>query len=303
MTNIAILLASYNGEKYIAQQLDSILGQSLTEWSLYISDDGSEDQTPCIVKNYITMNPQHNIKLMKGPRNGFAANFVNLLTEVKADYFFYCDQDDIWLPDKLQVYLDELPSPSVPALIGARTTTIDELGNEIGVSPLFKREPSFVNALVQSISGGNTMAMTRAARDIILQATERPRRLVSHDWWFYLILSGAEAMIIYDPTPSILYRQHADNVIGENTSFRARFYRLKMLMAGRFTEWSDVNIENLNRCRALLTEDNRAKLDYFIEARESGLIRRIWLMRKSGVYRQTTMGNIALWIAIILNKI
>jgi glycosyltransferase involved in cell wall biosynthesis len=300
---IAIILATYNGEKYIKEQIESIFTQTTTNVMVYVSDDGSTDNTIKIISNYIQCNDCERLTFTRALGKGYVQNFLHMLDKVSADYIFFSDQDDVWLPFKIERYLKIMPAPDVPALIGARTKTIDDRGNEIGFSPLFSRQPSFSNALVQSIAGGNTMAMTRAARDIVLKATESPTRLISHDWWFYQVLSGAGATIIYDQEPSILYRQHANNVIGENTSFRARLHRLKMLMVGRFSEWSDLNIENLLYCRASLTNENRSKLDHFIEARKSGLIRRIWLMRKSGVYRQTKLGNIALWIAIILNKI
>ena len=187
MNKVAICLASYNGQAFILEQLESIIHQKSSDLQLLISDDGSTDSTIDIVKEFIIRNPKKKIELIHGPQAGFAANFIQLLKIADADYIFFSDQDDIWLDNKVAKYLEILPLANEPALAVARTRLIDRNGVYIGFSPTMKKSPSFPNSLVQSIAGGNTMAMTRSARDIILNANVEPHKLVSHDWWFFYL--------------------------------------------------------------------------------------------------------------------
>ena len=106
---------------------------------------------------------------------------------------------------------------SLPLLFCSRTLTITESGTPVGMSPLFRRTPSFRNALVQSLAGGNTMVLNRAARDIVALASRRAR-FVSHDWWAYLLVTGAGGVVHYSAKPLVRYRQHAQNLVGANTS-------------------------------------------------------------------------------------
>ncbi len=127
---------------------------------------------------------------MPGPSRGFAENFRSLLTssDVAADYFAFADQDDVWDKDKLSRAIGPVreTATETPALYCSRTRLVDESGQPIGFSPLFTRRPGFRNALVQSIAGGNTMVMNRAALSILAQSAQRTSPSRSPDWWTYL---------------------------------------------------------------------------------------------------------------------
>ena len=148
--------------------------------------------------------------------------------------------------------------PEVPALYGARTILIDEAGRETGRSLRFRAAPGFANALVQSIAGGNTMLFNPAAKALMEAA--RPAAVIAHDWWIYLLVSGAGGRVIYDPEPTVRYRQHGGNLIGGNLGLGARLARLRMLAAGRLAEYSDVNLAALESAGALITPEARAKI-------------------------------------------
>ena len=101
--SVAILLATFNGEKFLAEQLDSLQAQSVKNWRLYVSDDGSTDSTVDIIKRYQEAWGSDKLHYRLGPQKGFAQNFLGLACdpEIKADFYAFCDQDDFWLPKKL----------------------------------------------------------------------------------------------------------------------------------------------------------------------------------------------------------
>ena len=185
---------------------------------------------------------------------GFANNFRSLLTNpaVDADYVAFCDQDDVWLPAKTREAVAALPrDPSLPGLYCARTIVVDAAGTTIAHSPRFTRPPDFRNALVQNIGGGNTMVMNRAGFELV-RAAATLTDFVSHDWFTYLVISGAGGKVVYSEVPHVLYRQHGNNVIGANSSAAARWARLGQLLQGRFRRWNAHNLRGLEVCRELL---------------------------------------------------
>ncbi|MBH3412039.1 glycosyltransferase family 2 protein [Pseudomonas putida] len=302
---IAILLCTYNGSKYLREQLDSFIAQRHANWVLYASDDGSTDGTLDILHEYQrTLGSQ--LIIFEGPRQGFAKNFISLIQNpnVVADYFAFSDQDDIWLEDKLMRSLAALqPVPAeVAALYCSRTRYIDATGKELGYSPRFGKPPSFRNALVQSLAGANTMLINQRTR-ALLAATEPDARIVAHDWLTYLLVSSYQGVIVYDPRPSLLYRQHSGNLIGSNAGLKRRLTGLIRTMQGRFSEWNEMNLNILSRHKSRLGQENRELLEQFDTARRSPLIKRMQLLARTGVYRQTTAGNLSLYAAAILNKL
>ena len=302
--NVAVLLCTYNGSSYLEEQLDSIEAQDYRNIDVWVSDDGSKDNTNPILEQYRSSKKDH-FSIYVGPQQGFVANYLSLLrhSNIRADYFAYADQDDIWQPDKLSRAITKLESvpDDVPALYCSRTRLIDENGQEIGFSPLFEKPPGFANALVQNIGGGNTMVMNKTARELLCAAGDKC--VVSHDWWAYLIISGAGGSVFYDPNPTVCYRQHDNNQVGSNVGWQDRLLRLQMLLKGRFRNWNTVNTAALQQVRHLLTPENQYILDKFCTARNRWLVSRISGIICSGIYRQTIWGNLGLIAAIILKKI
>ena len=299
-------MSTYNGQAYLSGQLDSIGTQTYKNWELWVSDDGSIDNTLQILKDYQNRMGEHRFFIYSGPRKGFSANFLSLICTKNsdADYYAYSDQDDIWAPDKLQQAINWLKtiSKEIPALYCARTKLVNKHGKGIGSSPLFKKNPSFLNALVQNVAGGNTMVFNRAALNLLRTAGDKIN-VVAYDWWTYLLVAGAGGVILYDPLPSLYYRQHENNLIGSNVGWRARYRRISMLFKGSFKRWNDININALLSVQHLLAEDNRSVLNQYIEARESGLFFRLRAIQQLGIYRQTFLGNIGLITAALFNKI
>lgn len=184
----------------------------------------------------------------------------------------------------------------------SRTRLIDGAGQAIGMSPLFRRPPAFRNAIVQSIGGANTVVMNRAGFELFRRSTEEAA-FVSHDWWAYLVISGAAGRVYYDPIPHIDYRQHGNNVVGRNTGFRAVLDRFRFMMAGGFNMWLTANLAGLDACRPLLSDDARTVMKELAEIRRAPPPKALMALSRSGIYRQTAIGNLALWLAVLLRRL
>lgn len=303
---VAILLCTFNGAAFLGEQLDSIEEQTHANWEVWASDDGSTDATLARLKSRQAEWPAGRMHIVSGPQRGFAANFLSLAcrSDIQAEAFAFCDQDDIWEADKLQRALDWIATvPSgVPALYCARTRLIDAEGLEIGLSPLFTRAPGFGNALVQNIGGGNTMVFNAAARELLRIAGAQVQA-VAHDWWAYLLVSGCGGRVHYDPHPTIRYRQHGGNLIGRNSGWRARLTRMLMLFRGRFRSWNERNLDALRSVDCPLTHDSRVVFARFAEVRNKSALQALIGLRRAGVYRQTLLGNLGLSAAALLGKL
>lgn len=306
LPKVAILLCTYYGQCYLAEQLASFEAQSYSNWQVWASDDGSEDDTRAILEAYRRKWPEGSLSICSGPAEGFAANFLSLTCKesVEADFYAYSDQDDIWEANKLAravEWLQTVPA-DMPALYCARTRLVDVDNNEIGVSPLFTNPPSFANSLMQNIGGGNTMLFNNSARELLREAGEN-RSIITHDWWAYIVVTGCGGQVFYDSEPTLRYRQHNSNLVGTNSGWGARLKRIRMLFQGRFKDWNDSNIEALRTLEHRLTPESREVLQYFVKARKMRMIPRLINFKRAGIYRQTLLGNIGLIAAAIFGKI
>lgn len=306
LKKIAILLCTMRGERYLRQQLDSIALQTYANWEVWASDDGSDDTTLAILEEYRARWGEARLSIRSGPAQGFVSNFFSLVCnpEIRADYYAYADQDDIWQADKLHravEWLERSPRDTA-ALYCTRTCLVDAENRQIGFSPLFRKTPGFANALVQNIGGGNTMVFNESARALLCAASEGVQ-VVAHDWWTYIVVSGCGGHVYYDPVPSVQYRQHGNNLIGSNAGWAMRLLRIRMLFRGRFRDWNTQNIEALQKIYTRLSPCNRTILDEFTKVRSESLFTRLYSIRSSGIYRQTLLGNVGLAVAAIFKKV
>ena len=299
-------MATYNGEKFLAEQLQSIEDQTHKNWCLVISDDGSSDNTLAIAKQFQAKWGDDRLEIRQGPQQGFCLNFLSMAcdTTIKGDLYAFSDQDDVWKTDKLEraiAYFNKNDGSQLPEAYGSRTQIVDENLNPLGFSPEFSLPRSFRNALVQSIAGGNTQVFNQATKELLEQAGML--QVVSHDWWLYLIVKGAGGIFYYDPNPSLLYRQHSNALVGGNQSFKAKVDRMMYVLNGRFKEWNTKNYEALCCIQHLLTKDNQDILNTFNIFRNAKLKDRVRLLEVCGLYRQTKRSTFTLWLATIINKV
>lgn len=304
---VAVLMAVYNGGRFIDEQISSLANQTMKHIDVWASDDGSQDSSIGRLRAHADSWSRGQFEILNGPAQGYAENYRSLMQkpEIEADFYSFCDQDDCWQDDKLETAVKYLApfGDKRPALYCGRTRLVDEQGEEIGYSPLFEREPGFRNAIVQSIAGGNTMVANRAAWKLMSKSARRTS-FVSHDWWSYLIVSGAGGNVIYDPVPRVKYRQHSGNLIGDNVRWRSRFSRIRRLFEGQFFRWNERNLQALKKCSDLLSEDALKVLHEFESIRsDNSQIRSLRKLAKSGMYRQSAYGNLGLKAGVFFNKI
>lgn len=303
--SVAILLATYNGAAFLPAQLDSYEAQCHNNWQVWASDDGSTDKTMPILASY-QQRWSERLSVKTGPGRGFVANFLSLIhhPKIHADHYAYSDQDDIWDRDKLTKAVTWLStiSPTVPALYCSRTRLIDEQEHPLGFSPLMQRPPSFAHALVQNIAGGNTMVFNQAAR-ALLQEVGPDVEVVTFDWWTYLLVTGCGGQVFYDPQPSLSYRQHGQNLVGADAGWVERWSRLVHVWKRFHTRWNDQNIHALRHLENRLTAENLQTLRTFAWARQQSLGKRLWGLKRSGVYRQPTLKHCALFWAAFFDRI
>ena len=216
MPTVAVLMSTYNGEKYIREQLDSIFTQRDVDITLYVRDDGSTDNTPQILKEYsvsgkkIIINCSDNV--------GVGTSFMNLTYEVPShyDYYAFADQDDIWLSNKLKEAITLL-SENKKGIYCSNQTFINKQGEIIGTR--FSREPelSLIKEIQENKVTGCTIVFTRKFRDMIVEEERKPEpsfiKQQIHDIWFALV-GVTTNTIIYDNNSYIYYRQHDHNVVG-----------------------------------------------------------------------------------------
>ena len=303
---VVILMACRDGEKHLPEQLDSISRQSFEHWLLVASDDGSTDATRAILEGFRDQVGADRVVIREGPRQGFQKNFLLLACDpqLRGDYYAFSDQDDVWEPDKLKKAVSVLSSlpPEAPVVYGSRTQLIDPSGKPIGYSPLFSRPPSFRNALVQNIAGGNTMVFNEPARRV-LAAWGSDVQIPTHDWWLYLLIMGAGGVVHYDPWPSVRYRQHGLNVIGGQTGWWARLRRVGGMLRGQHRAWNTMHCRALMTHLELLTPANRQLFAWFRESRGPSLPQRISAARKARIYRQSWLGNAGLVASVVLKRL
>ena len=289
-----ILLATFNGARFLSEQLRSLSAQTDPHWRLIVSDDGSTDETRRIVTAFAEQVPQE-VTLIDGPKRGFAANFAHLIASAPTGHgvVLFCDQDDVWLPTHIERAVSAVAGDE-PTLYGARTAVTDQDLKILGHSRLPRLPLGFSNALVQSFAGGNTMALNWAGFDLLRRATSQATGFASHDWWMYQIVSGCGGRIIYDPVPTTLYRQHPDNLVGHNRGFAASVRRLGALVRGDFRAQTDANLRALQANRGMLTPSARRQLDRFCTIRKTNPIARSAHFATGPIRRQGLMGRVTL---------
>lgn len=209
---VAILLSTFNGERFLQQQLDSLRAQTHADCDIFVRDDGSMDATLDIVRRDASAHGRMQVRA--GANLGFVGSFFELLQMAGDgyDFYFFCDQDDVWLPGKVAGAVAALAPQGGAAMYCSRTECVDAQLQAIGPSPDYPPgKIGWGNALVQNIATGCTIALNAPARQLLLSGL--PRHCLAHDWWAYLVVS-AFGSVVFDTQSHILYRQHGGNAIG-----------------------------------------------------------------------------------------
>lgn len=300
-------MATYNGGRYLGEQIDSILGQSDGALRLLIRDDGSSDNTVTMARQYAARDPRI-LDVLQGERLGVIGSFFHLLHHSAEDAatIAFADQDDVWLPDKLaraRHALDHQVPAGQPGLYCSRLNYVDAALEPLGQSPLPRRPPCLANALVENIAAGCTILLNRPAVTL-LRAVAPPAAVQMHDWWFYMVIAAC-GMVVHDPEPSLLYRQHASNVVGAGGGPLARLARK---VRGQLTR-----PPSLCRHQALALRQaygdamgapHRAVLDRFLAATDGqGTLGYVLGPERDRVFRQAPLDDMALRGLMLLGRV
>ena len=273
---VSVIMSTYNGEKYIGEQLNSILKQTYKNIKIVIRDDGSTDRTVAIIKKY--QEKYKNIELHTGKNLGFVRSFFELLSLAESDYYAYADQDDVWMENKVELAVNSLNEmdPTKPALVFGNSDYYDENMNFIGKGEKNKKY-SFTMALFSCVAQGMTMTINKKTRDSIIH--EMPKSCFFHDWWTYLVCIGL-GNVAYNNVTTVKYRRRKENATSEGQGyFRLLKWRIKNLLLGEGMK--DIKQQMLNFKQSYyfsLDQEKRKVLDLFVPEDEGfgNVIRKVF---------------------------
>ena len=305
---VSVLLASYNGEKYIRDQLDSVLNQTFSGLSVVISDDLSSDGTPAVIQEYEERYPGRVKSLRNGERSGSAQNnFFRLLKSATDEYVMLCDQDDVWLSDKAEVTLREMKrleaewGKEVPLLVHGDLSVTDKEGKVLHKSmaeyqKIAVHDNRFSHYLVENNITGNTVMVNKALLRLL---NDIPEECVMHDWWLGL-LASCFGRISYIDRPLVLYRQHGDNQVGSKSGKEQYAERIRNQDAVR---------ENYRRMLVQaqqflklygneMSRENRETLEHFIRLYGKNRAEKIYIIWKYKLMKSTPMRTLGQMFSI-----
>lgn len=223
---VAILMSTYNAEPFLKEQINSILGQTYTNWKLFIRDDGSSDSTSLIIEEFTKKDDRIFFVNKDSIKNvGVISSFFLLLSCVKADFYMFCDQDDVWLKSKVRLSLDRMNQQKkvdVPTLVHTDLKVVDQNLNIINESFMEKeklnRKSQLGNLVIQNNVTGCTVMINNSFRNIVIDKGI-PNEVIMHDWWMALVGNAIGETLFVD-VPTMLYRQHNLNVVGSSSTIK-----------------------------------------------------------------------------------
>lgn len=254
MFKVVVLMSTYNGERYLEEQIDSIISQTV-KVKLVVRDDGSTDKTQSILEKY---RRQGNLDWYQGENIGFAKSFLTLLKNApKADFYAFADQDDYWEKNKLEVAIKQIEYEQIPCTYCSNLKVVDENLKQIGYYfRKGKMKTNLDNILLDNIAAGCTMVFNYMLVEYINKYN--PLEITYHDWWI-CILAATFGKVVYDEKSYIKYRQHGSNVVG----FKKRKYDFTWLknklieIINKKKQWNNAKVycqELLNGYKDELTD-------------------------------------------------
>ncbi len=310
MSNIDILMASYNSEKYIESQINSILQQTYTNYHLYINDDISTDNTLNILQKYKN---QYNNKIsfhQNNKRLGIKGNFSSLMEQSNANYIMFSDHDDIWFNNKIEitynkmVALEKKYSQTTPLLVFTDKIVTDSMLNIIHTShnkseKLNTKNISFNRILMGNVISGCTIMINKPLKEICQYINQNA---IMHDYWIALIAS-AFGYIGYIDKPTMFYRQHNANFFGAK-SYSLK-YAFQKLIKGRKSMQQSV-FKNIIQAESFYTQyenilnsENKQILQKFISLKNKKHLSFINTIVRNRFYKSSFIRNAGLFFAFL----
>jgi glycosyltransferase involved in cell wall biosynthesis len=307
---IDILLASYNGESYVREQINSLYNQDFLEWKMRVRDDLSSDNTITIIREEQDRVGKDKIVILPSlARLGVSQNFDSLLQAATSKYILFCDQDDVWLPDKITISLQKIKEmekkygADTPILIHTDLTVVDQNLNLLCTSfwKYQNLDPDTSSVLsrllVQNVVTGCTMMINQPLKNIIGRI---PPEAIMHDWWIALVAS-VFGRIDYVPSSTVLYRQHSRNDTG------ARRWDLRYLVqkAINLDSVKDYYQKTVRQTRKFIEvyEDKipiekHSILENYAHMDRKNFWERRWNLLKFGYYKIGSLKNLGLFFVV-----
>ena len=236
MDEISIVMATYNGASYLEEQIDSLLQNTITNWKLQICDDGSTDRTIDIARAYVEQYPDKISLVQNREQLGVTLNFLSGAKRAEGDYIMCCDQDDVWLPDKIEKTLQKMKEQEkqsgtqCPIAVFTDAKLVNSVLQTIGDSffacnGLNTEHVDLPHLLMENKLLGCTVMFNRALAEKLVKLPAMARY---HDWWIGLI-AATFGKVVYLDEATLLYRQHGGNVVGAQNFFQYIVGRVKSL--------------------------------------------------------------------------
>lgn len=303
--HVTILLPTYNGEAFLDEQLRSIVGQTYTDWSLLVRDDGSSDGTVALVQRWcgehpnITLIDQHDATNL-----GVKRSVERLLEHATGDYVMLCDQDDVWLPTKIETVVRraEQEDDDAPLLVYTDLRVVD--ANLATIRPTMHGaagRSTLSELLVENTVTGCTVLLNRPLRELVAgRGLIGHPDVLMHDWWLALVAS-ALGKVVYVPEATILYRQHGRNTVGA-VGWRESLRLVPMLAANLESVRATLRQARLfqREYGSELTPEARATLTDWVAMPSRSLVERVRTIRRARYAKGTVARTANLYLLLVV---
>lgn len=300
MNKVTVLMSTYNGEKYIREQIDSILNQVNVNIELVVRDDGSTDNTVNILSEYC--NKYNNIQYYVGSNLKPAKSFLELMTtDINSDYFALADQDDLWDNNKIDCAIKKIKDKdnSKPIMYFSNLRIVDKDNVFYRNSHSQPKNPRKYTALTEDTATGCTIVYNRKASELLKE--RKPRTFSMHDSWLYLICIFL-GEVVYDFEPHINYRQHGNNVVGtylQKKSLNLYIKRVKRLFDRKLQPRYNNAMSFLEKFEDLLTSEDLKKIKMIINYKDN-LINRLRLLCNKEISASSSSRDIRYRLLVLL---
>ncbi len=284
-----VLLATFNGEKYLEEQLESLDCQEGVTVRVWVNDDGSTDETLAILKKWQRNGLIKEISKSQGV--GSTEAFLKLLSEHSdSEYVAFCDQDDVWEPNKLAIQLLKITNGK-PACVASQRLFIDNSNRIIGASKKLRRSPSFKNAMFENIAPGNTLLLNNQAINAINRYQDAP--IEHYDSWIYLLLTFV-GEVEYIHQPLLRYRIHETNLVG------LRKYNVSRFLDSTESYLSQIKFLYKINERDLKQGQNSALTELMLIGASKSKVKKVTSILKYPLERQRRIDQVGIKLALLL---
>ena len=290
---IDVLLATFNGELFINDFLDSLAAQEEVNIHLIVSDDGSTDSTLEVIRQH--QSKFHKVTVLTGPKKGPMSNFFFLLRASNASFVALADQDDVWHQDHLKNSINRIRNQDLPAMTFSSVEQFDEVAGKSEVWPSQYGGPKFPSIIFENTARGCTIVLNQQARDLI--NIKEPKNAIMHDWWILLLLQ-LYGVVRYEPQPEIQYRLHAQNFIGVPNRRMLAF--IQTLRRGRWLPLAQLQ-DLVTYPHEKFKKVETFEVELFARNLQGGLIHRLKtvILSRSFRYRRSLQDEIKLRFGLV----